>query len=352
MDGQAPARGHPRLGLGDRPVEQVQLRVVAARNPRVAAAPQGQRQVAPGVAPGIAGRGDGQTAPQLLAGGGVVGGDEATVGHEPRASVDAVDDPAVHHDRPARVGIAVVVVGHPGLPDELPGPAVEGHDEGVARPQEQLVAVDGEVAAVRAAQRLGQRAAVLPQQGAGRGVESLDDVAGVGEIHHAVVHEGRRLVAAVPHRPHPGELQVGDVVTGNLVERAVPPSVVGPTVDQPVVRVGVPQHRVGDGHALRDGPEASRAPRRGARRRDGRRRRSGIAPRRRGDAPQGHRPRRHPVLLQDVGDGARVFIRRERAPGARRHRHLHQLDQLVDGTGPPTRRGTSAPPTPAPRTSR
>ena len=210
--------------------------------------------------------------------GGVVRRDEATVRHEPRAAVDAVDDPPAGHERPAGVGIAVLVVGHAGLPDQRAGAAVERRDERVARAHEQLVAVDGQIAAVRAAQRRGQRPAVLPEQRAGGGVERLHHVARVGEIQHAVMDERRRLVAPVAHRPDPGELQPADVLARDLVQRAVAPPVVRSPVDQPVVRVGVAQHRVGDRGARGNGTDCARAVLRAGVRRRGAGRPAGGAP--------------------------------------------------------------------------
>ena len=198
--------------------------------------------------------------------------------------------------------------------------------------------MDGEIAAVRAAERLWERPPILPEQRAGGGVERLDHVAGVGQIHHAVVDERGRLVAAVAHRPDPGELQVADIVAVDLVERAVAPSVVGPPIDQPVVRVGIQQHRVGDRGALGDRPEQSRA-----RLRAGGRPRVARPARGRRGAAERRGPRRDAVLLEDVGDDARVRVRRQRARGARRHRGAHEIDQLagrpVAPRGPERRTG-------------
>ena len=53
------------------------------------------------------------------------------------------------------------------------------------------------------------------------------------------MHQGRRLVGAVGHRPHPLELQVVHVVPVDLVERAITLRIVGPPVDEPIPRVGI-----------------------------------------------------------------------------------------------------------------
>ena len=58
----------------------------------------------------------------------------------------------------------------------------------------------------------------------GLGVESLHDVTGVGEVHHAIMDEGRRLIArpaAVGHRPRPGQPQLVHILADDLIERTV-----------------------------------------------------------------------------------------------------------------------------------
>ena len=89
---------------------------------------------------------------------------------------------------------------------------------------------------------------VLPDQLAGRRVERLHGVHGVGEIHDAVVHERRRLIrAALVHRPHPREPQILDVVACDLSQRAVAPGLVVAAHHQPVAGRRIAQHLVGDG---------------------------------------------------------------------------------------------------------
>ena len=70
---------HPRLGLRDAPVGEVEIGIVAAGDPGVAAGARHVGQRAPGIAAGLAGARDGVELPQLLAGLGVVGADEAAL---------------------------------------------------------------------------------------------------------------------------------------------------------------------------------------------------------------------------------------------------------------------------------
>ena len=95
---------------------------------------------------------------------------------------------------------------------------------------------------------------VLPDQRARPCVERLDDPAGVGEIHRPVVDERGGLIgAAVAHRPHPGELQLIDVVGRDLRQRAVARRAVVVPQHEPVVRLRIAQHLIGHRHEVRHG---------------------------------------------------------------------------------------------------
>ena len=65
-------------------------------------------------------------------------------------------------------------------------------------------------------------------------VQGLDDVVGVRQVDHAAAHQRSRLAGAVLHRPHPGEAELGDVLPGQLVQRAPPPAVPGAADHQPI----------------------------------------------------------------------------------------------------------------------
>ena len=243
----APAHLRPRLGLRHPPEREPEGGVVGPGDPGVAAAPEHHRQVAPGVAARLARPRHRRRAPQLAAGGGVVPGDEAAVVPEPQAAGHAGDDNAVHDERPARELVPLGGVGDLRLPRHLAGPPVEGDDVRVGGVEDDAVAVDGDVAVgPPPAARGRELAPVLPQQVAGRRVEGLHDVAGAREVHHAVVHDGGRLLRPGLHRPRPLHPQLADVVAGDLVQRAVTPAVAGAAPVQPALRRRVREHGVGD----------------------------------------------------------------------------------------------------------
>ena len=147
-----------------------------------------ERNAAPGLVAELAGAGDEAAAPQLLAGRGVVGDDDAGVRAAFRCAAPAGDHLAVGDDR-ARglVGRVDGVVEHPRLPRHLAGPRVDRDHPVVRRAVEEVVAVDGDVAVGvdQAAdhvvgQVVGPVAAVLPDQVAAHRVDRLDDVARFG----------------------------------------------------------------------------------------------------------------------------------------------------------------------------
>src|SRR5437899_2508521 len=72
-------RSGPRFGLRRAPIDEVRFRIVAARDPRVAACAESQRQVAPCVAAGLTRTSNGGRSPQLLSAGRIMPADEADV---------------------------------------------------------------------------------------------------------------------------------------------------------------------------------------------------------------------------------------------------------------------------------
>src|ERR1700676_3695833 len=72
-------RSGPWFGLRRAPKDQVRLRIIAARDPSVAAGAEPQRQVAPGIATGLTRTCDGRSSPHFLSGGGIMPGNEADV---------------------------------------------------------------------------------------------------------------------------------------------------------------------------------------------------------------------------------------------------------------------------------
>ena len=160
----------------------------------------------------------------------------------------ALNQLAFHGERSAGGGVlALGAVADGGIPDHLAVAGVEGHQVRFAGGHENLVAVDRDAAHGR---RGGIGAvAILPDQFAGLRVQSLQHHAGVVHIEHAVVDDGRGLVAvarAFLHGPAPHQLQVVDVLRGDLIQRAVVAGLVVAPDHQPVAGIGIAQHGVGD----------------------------------------------------------------------------------------------------------
>ena len=333
----AAARRHPRLGLGGADEEEAEVGVVAPRYPRVAARAQVRRGVAPRRVVGVAGEGDGGRAPQLVAGVGVVAGDEAGLLGVALAAVGAGDDDAVGDDGAGVLAEALRVVVLDRPPHLLARARVEG-DEGRVGPREvELVAVEGEGAGGAGARVVGQPRAVHPDDVAGHRVDGPDDVPGAGEEHDAVVHDRRRLVVAGPDRDGPRELQVADVVARDLVEGAVAVAVAGAPPVQPVAGRGVGEHGVGHrGQLVRHGlvDEARHPPPRllaglgGALRLGDVRR---VADHHRLADGQGALAGQGAVRLEHVGHEVDVGLIAERALGPGGHGVAQVLEQLVGG---------------------
>ena len=255
----------PRLCLGRRPVDQVRSRVVAPGRPTVAADPEHQRRVAPRVAARLARPRHRRRPPQLLAGPGVTGRDEA--GHllglvVAFAAVGARNHLAPDDDRPRRVPEPERVVGPLDVPDHLAAAGVERDDVRVDGRQVDLVVVDGEVAGRDDAAEILRvvLVPVAPEELPGGGVERFDDAERARDVHDAVVDERVRLGPALgADRPRPDEAQPIRVLRVDLVQRAVAPPVEGAPPVDPVGRVRIEQHGVGDRRHLAQLPLRRRA---------------------------------------------------------------------------------------------
>ena len=241
---------------GDRraDVDHVQLGVVARHHPRADVRALLERHVAPGLVARLAGGRNEPRPPQLLAGRRVVRGDDAAVRPAARVAAPARVHLAAGDDRPrGLVGRVHPVVEDLGVPDHLAGLRVQREDVVVHAGVDDELVVDGDVAVgvdERADHVVGQvvRAVppVLPDEIAGHRVQRLDDVARIGHEQHAVADQRRPLLAARRQRPRPHQPQVADVVSIDLVQRAVPPAVQRPPPHQPLVGARVRQLRVGD----------------------------------------------------------------------------------------------------------
>src|SRR6185503_18485301 len=138
----AAAHGHPRLRLRDAPVREIELRIVAAGDPGLAAGAIQVRQIAPRIAAGLAVERDRQEAPALLAGIGIVGADEALVLFVALATAHAFEDEPVRGERAAAARAAAL---HRPVPLELAGASVQS-DEPSAALEDQLVLIQRDAA--------------------------------------------------------------------------------------------------------------------------------------------------------------------------------------------------------------
>ena len=189
---------------------------------------------------------------------------------------------------------------------------------------------------------LRQPRAVHPDHVAGRRVDRLHHVPRIGEEHHAVMHQWRRLVVARPDRDRPCELQIGDVVARHLIERAVAVAVARSPPAQPVPRRRVREHCVGHRNQLvrhllvdeprRSPPQPLARLRRAARLGDVRR----VADRHPRSGGQGALTRHGAVRLQQVGHQIHVGRIAERAGLPWRHLVAQVGEQLIGRLSRPT----------------
>ena len=238
-----------RAGVADAPDQGVGLRVVAACDPGRAAAVRGRALVLPGLRAGLAGRGDGVGAPDFLVG--VEVGRRDPAADAVLGAGNARDREVLDDERSARDHLALVGIGDLALPGDLAGVLVGGDDAAVQRVRDDLVAPERHAAVVDAAARDGARPVVvglgvhLPDEIAltAVGVDLVDGAPAVGDVHEAVLDDGRALKAAVrpdaaaldaAERYGPSNLQVLDVAGVDLVERREPLRRVAAVVEKPV----------------------------------------------------------------------------------------------------------------------
>ena len=250
----AATRRHPRFGLSHTEVDQVQPRVVAARNPGVAAAADRIRQVGPRVATRLVRPRDCVEGPERLTRGSVDRADEAAGSAEALTPVEPLHDLAAYDDRTARALVPLGVVAESCGPDQLASGRLERDHPCIGCGQEHLIVVDGQVAARPRVRLALDPDFMLPDEVTGATVECLHHVAVVGHVEDPVVHDRRRRVpSAFVHRPCPRQLQVLHVVPGDLVQRTVAPGRVVAPDHQPVVWRRSTEHLVGDRSEVRDG---------------------------------------------------------------------------------------------------
>ena len=98
----------------------------------------------------------------------------------------------------------------------------------------------------------GQFAGILPNDVPGGRVMRRVPLVRVANVHDPVVHgrldlHSRGAGTGRRERPRPSQPNLAHVVPGDLIERAVPPVGVPAAPHEPVGRVGVVQHRLGQG---------------------------------------------------------------------------------------------------------
>ena len=270
-------------------------------------------------------------------------GDEASGLRETAAPGDTADDHAVRDRRSGRVAETLRLVGLLRLPHEITGPRIDGDHRQVGRGHEDLVLVERDGAHQVGPAPLGILAAVLPDDVAGPRVERLQDVSRIGQVHHAVMDQRRRLHASRFHRPHPGEPQLVDVVRCQLVERAVAVAVRRPPPRQPLLAWRIREQLIG--HLAkrlnlaiherdRTGTRCAKLP-------VGRLHVAVAVARGVGIDEHGRigaerlRPLDVPVGLQDIGDDVQIGCVAEGGFGARRHGAPDVLEQCARGPGAP-----------------
>ncbi len=149
-----------------------------------------------------------------------------------------------------------LVVEDLGFPDEAARRGIERIDEVVGAVVDDEPVVDREVA-IRLRERhelaeiRGQRAPMLPELLARRGIERRRDVRRAREVQHAVVHERDALLRGCGVEiDGPRERELRDVAAIDAVERAVAPAVERAAPHQPVGGIGILEHGVRDRNDL------------------------------------------------------------------------------------------------------
>ncbi len=96
----------------------------------------------------------------------------------------------------------------------------------------------------------GQGAPVLPKQIAARRVDRLNEIARIGEIHHAAVDERRALLNARTEGSCPDHLQGTDVLAVHFRQGAKAPGVERAPPHEPIGWIGILENTVGNRHEL------------------------------------------------------------------------------------------------------
>ena len=219
------------------PVRQIGVGIVCACHPggRAAVLPA---VAAPCLVARLARPRHGPEAPGPLAARGVVRVEKTT--NAVLGAGDADDHLVLDRQRGGRQRVPRLVVGDLDVPPHAAGPHVERDQMRIDRRDEDLVAEGGDAAVHLAAagpQVLGQAPPVGPQRPSRLDVQRDDVARRIGEVHHAVEHQGRGLeMMATLHLVHPQRAQPLHVVAVDLVQRGESFPVVGAVVGEPAAR--------------------------------------------------------------------------------------------------------------------
>ena len=181
--------------------------------------------------------------------------DDAGVGSPHGPTATSRDHLAVGDDWPGTMGCWLRgVVENLGFPDEVPRDGIEGEGIVVGAGVNDESVVNGEIA-IRCGQAsyksihiFWQFAPVFPLQVTSGGINRLNEISRVGHVEGALVDEWRALLASLPERPCPRKLKTVHILRGDLVQRAVTPTIERSAPHEPVGGCGVLEHRVGDDH--------------------------------------------------------------------------------------------------------
>ncbi len=218
---------------------EVLLGIVGARDPDRAAAARIRIGLRPGVAANLARAGHGVEAPDLLAGRGVEGLDEAA--NAELGAGDAEDHLVFDHQRRHGRRVAALVVLERDVEQHGAGLHVERHQVRIEGRHEQPIAQHAEAAIDRAATQnhlVRQFTPVSPDLAARPRVDGPRVIVEAGDVDHAVDHNRRRLEGAEHtglKRPLRRELM--DVLRRDLRQRTMPLAIVGAGVGEPLGRV-------------------------------------------------------------------------------------------------------------------
>ena len=250
VDGHPATGRHPRFRLGGSPEREIQIGIVAARDPAFRACAEQVRQFAPGISSGLAFARDGIHAPELLTGRRIISANETFFFAIRGAITEALNDLALGDDRAARCAvIALAAVADDGFPDLLAVLGINRNQMRIRCRQNDLVFVNAD-AAHRVARSI-RAVIVFPNQFTVACVERLQGVTCIVEIHHSVVNDRGGLGSRTfGHRPDPFQPQVLRIVPSDLVQRAVIGSVIVPANHEPVVRTWVAQHGIGNANIV------------------------------------------------------------------------------------------------------